>query len=119
MMNGDDHGVRIGELCFDVASGSMRYSRHYYRRLQQRRPTPNREDIRFLLCEDDPEVIEDCPNDYRGPRCLVWGTTNINGRVGHVVCGYPPDSQVITAYFPAETEPEKWDDNYRIRVGGR
>ncbi len=46
------------------------------------------------------------------------GMTDAKGRIGHVVCANPPNSLVITAYFPAETEPEKWSDNYRRRVTG-
>lgn len=117
-MNGENYAVRIGGLCLDATSGSMRYSRHYTRQLLDR-PTPSRSEIRFLLCEDAPQIIEDYPQDSLGSCCLIWGQTNLNGRIGHVVCGNPPDSRVITAYFPAETEPEKWEDDYRIRAGGR
>jgi hypothetical protein len=68
-----------------------------------------------MLCDDAPEVIEDYPDDKPFSSCLIWGTTT-DGRIGHVLFTYPPDCWVITAYFPAETEPHKWtDSNYRIR----
>ena len=108
---------RIAGLCLDATLGLLGYTRHYTRRLRQR-PTPSREEIIFLLCEDSPQVIEDYPQDAMGSSCLIWGTTDRNGRIGHVVCANPPVSQVITAYFPAETDPEKWDDNYRRRISG-
>jgi hypothetical protein len=105
---------RIAKLCAAAASGSLISIPHYTQRLTTR-ATPNQEDIRFLLCEDAPEVIEDYPEDERGATCLIRGETD-SGRVGHVVCSYPPDNRVITAYFPAETQPWKWDSGYRIRI---
>ena len=106
---------RIAKLCAAAASGSLIGMRHYTQKLMTRRATPNQEDIRFLLCEDAPEVIEDYPEDSRGALCLIRGETD-SGRVGHVVCSCPPDYRVITAYFPAETQPLKWDSGYRIRI---
>ena len=111
------HGNRLSHLCLSVTSGSLRYSHHYTQQFLLR-PTPNRDEIRFLLCYDAPEIIEDYPQRPMGGRCLIWGTTDSDGRIGHVVCANPPDSTVITAYFPAETEPNKWQDNYRRRIGG-
>jgi hypothetical protein len=111
------YGARIAGLCLDTISGSMRFSQHYIQQLMSR-PTPNQRHIQFLLCEDNPQVIEDYPRDPRGSCCLIWGATDNNGRIGHVVCANPPDSQVITAYFPAETDPNKWEDNYRRRTKG-
>lgn len=43
----------------------------------------------------DGEMIEDYPNDPRGPSCLIYGTTR-EGRPIHVVCGtIQPDHMVI------------------------
>ena len=108
---------RIAGLCLDATSGLLEFSDHYYQRLFSR-PTPSRGQIRFLLCEDDAQVIEDYTEDNRGPCCLIRGTTDFDGRIGHVVCANLSKSKVITAYFPAETEPDKWEDDYRRRVGG-
>ena len=109
------YGARIASLCFESISGSLRYSRHYTDQFLAR-PTPSEMEIRFLLCDDDPQVIEDYPQHPRGSSCLVWGVTNHSDRIGHVQCSNPPDALVITAYFPAETEPAKWTDNFRKRV---
>ena len=102
---------RIAALCAAAASGSLNYTDHYGEQLLSR-PTPGRDDIRFILREDDAQVIEDYP--HRRNRCLIWGTTQ-SGRIGHLVCRNEPDSWVVTAYFPADTEAEKWKDNYRKR----
>ena len=110
-------GTRIADLCLSATSGTLRYSQHYTQNFLSH-ATPSRDEIRFLLCDDAPEVIEDYPQRPKGSRCLIWGTTDGDSRIGHVVCANPPDSTVVTAYFPAETEPDKWEDNYRRRIRG-
>jgi hypothetical protein len=62
------------------------------------------------------EIIEDYPNDPRGPSCLVLGMTQ-EGRPIHVVCGTIENDQllVITAYEP---NLEEWERDWRIRKKG-
>ena len=93
----------------------MRYSRHFLIRLLER-PQPTRDDIRYLLCDDDPaEIEENGPRYEQGSSSsLVWGILR-DGRVAHVLCSHPPDPVIITSYWP-DTEPEEWADNYRRRV---
>lgn len=46
------------------------------------------------------EIIEDYPNDYPNPSCLIFGYT-LNNRVIHVVIGYDVENiYIITAYYP-------------------
>ena len=105
---------RMMALRAQAMSSSLSFSRHYNARLSSR-PTPSREEIQFLLCDNAPEVIEDYPERNR---CLIYDTTDNDGRVGHLVCTNPPTSMVITAYFPSETEPDKWENGYRTRKKG-
>lgn len=58
------------------------------------------------------EVIEDYPQDPRGPSCLLLGVGE-GGRVLHVVCS-PKDGYlaIITAYVP---DPEQWSADVRRR----
>jgi len=54
------------------------------------------------------EILEDYPNDPRGPSCLVLG----HGSPGypiHVVCGQTPSGRLrlITVYIPSQP---KWVD---------
>ena len=106
---------RLTALSAAAFSDVLAYSAHYNLRLSSR-PTPNKTEILFLLAEDSPEIIENYPQDPRGPSCLIWGLTDNNGRVGHLVCSNPPNSGIITAYFPADTEPDLWENNYRRRI---
>ena len=102
----------VATLCAQARAGHLQYSRHYALRLFQR-SMPDREHIAYILCDDDPRIIEE--NEDEGRRsCLIWGIL-ANGRVGHVLVSYPPSPVVVTAYWP-DTEPTEWDDNYRQRA---
>ena len=52
------------------------------------------------------EIVEDYPNDRRGPSCLILSWTR-DGRPLHAVISYPPDVAVITVYEPTS---DKWLD---------
>jgi hypothetical protein len=58
------------------------------------------------------EIIEDYPQDIRGPSCLMLGSGE--GRAVHVVCA-PKDEYlaVITAYAP---DPSQWSPDFRRRM---
>ena len=58
------------------------------------------------------EIIEDYPEDVRGPSCLMLGSGG--DRPIHVVCS-PKDEYlaIITAYVP---DPSQWSPDFRRRV---
>lgn len=66
-------------------------------------------DIRTVI--EAGEVIEDYPDDVRGPSCLMLGFAD--ERPVHVVCA-PKDDYlaIITAYLPSDQE---WESGYRKR----
>ncbi len=74
------------------------------------------EDLEEALCHDAPEIIEDYPDDVRGPACLVLGWADL-ARPLHVVVGYGdiPGAdvpvEVCTVYEP---DPRQWY-NPRVR----
>jgi hypothetical protein len=58
------------------------------------------------------EVIENYPDDPRGPSCLLLGR-GTKDRAIHVVCSPHPDFlAIITAYLP---DQDKWSDDFRVR----
>lgn len=72
------------------------------------------EHLEEAVCRDNPEVIEDYPNDDRGPACLILGWADMT-RPLHVEVGYGLDPEatieMITVYEP---DPREWY-NYRVR----
>ena len=105
----------LAVLCVEAKSGGLNYSHHHARRIFQR-GVPDRLHIRYVLCDDEPEIIEHNigDEDSRGESCLIWGIIESN-RVAHVLCSYPPNPVVITAYWP-DIEPSEWEDNFKRRV---
>lgn len=58
------------------------------------------------------EIIENYPEDIRGPSCLILGHADADRPI-HVVCS--PKAEylaIITAYLP---DPEQWEDNFKKR----
>ena len=58
------------------------------------------------------EVIDDYPEDVRGPSCLILGYGE-SKRPIHVVCSAKERYlAIITAYLP---DPNEWEDNFKKR----
>ena len=58
------------------------------------------------------EIIEQYPDDYPYPSCLILGE-NIFGRKIHAVLSDEGNSsRIITAYFP---DSDKWSEDFKIR----
>lgn len=95
----------IRTLC---AAGNWLISAHARKRMIQRGIT-TAEIERALLTG---EIIEDYPDAYYGPACLLLALSS-PGTPLHIVCGENGGSLfVITAYRPT---PEKWDASFRKR----
>ena len=71
-------------------------------------------DLEEAVCRDSPEIIEDYPDDERGPACLVLGWADL-ARPLHVVIGYgfmaDVAIEVVTVYEPNGSQ---WY-NHRVR----
>jgi hypothetical protein len=71
------------------------------------------QELEDAICRDAPEVLEDYPDDERGPACLVLGWPDLV-RPLHVVVGYGGpgvEIEVVTVYEPDRSE---WH-NSRVR----
>jgi hypothetical protein len=67
----------------------------------------------FCVIKND-EIIEQYPNDFPYPSCLLLGYPAENTPL-HVVVGTNGEElYVITAYYP---NSEKWEDDYKTRRG--
>ncbi len=106
----------IARLWDAVRTETLTFSRHYTIQLFVREQ-PGESDVEFVLCDDEPRVIEHYqarPNPETGRgSCLILG--QVNDRPVHVNCSYPPDPVVITAYWP-DTRPDEWTEDYGRRA---
>ena len=82
----------IRDKCGDSA---IRWSAHSTARMLQRGIT--REDV--INCISNGEIIEQYPEYWLNPTCLVFGL-DASGKILHVVVGVDEFVHVVTAYRP-------------------
>ena len=101
-------GISITDLQQLCADGAIRWTEHVLKRLLQR-GISQASVVQALLSG---EVIEQYPDDYPFPSCLLLGSTAA-GTALHVVCGQGPgEVWMITAYRPDRAE---WEDDLKTR----
>ena len=95
----------IRELC---KMRQIKWTTHAVTRYQERGIT--RDEI--INCIEHGEVIEEYPDDYPHPSCLIFHIV-IVGKPLHVVVGHDEEYvYVITAYRPSL---DKWKNGFRER----
>lgn len=58
------------------------------------------------------EIIEQYPDDFPFPSCLIKGKISSNKVIHVVMSDEGSSSRIITAYYP---DPDKWDNELKIR----
>ena len=58
------------------------------------------------------EIIEQYPDDYPYPSCLILGKNSGGKNIHAVLSDEGNMSRIITAYFP---DANKWSEDYKIR----
>lgn len=91
-----------------VARQTYTFSFHAFERAEERGILAA--EVEAALLAEDAEIIEDYPEDPRGPSCLILGRT-AERRPLHIQVSYPPVVIVVTIYEP---DPSMWID-YRKR----
>lgn len=102
--------MEIQEIKEILKQSKIKWSSHCLERMQER--DISRADVK--KCIENGEIIEDYPEDFPHPSCLIFGY-NVNNKVIHVVVG--KDSEyiyIITAYIPNTT---KFEDDLKTRKG--
>ena len=91
-----------------VKENKLRWTNHVFLRITQR--SISMKDIcTALLCG---EIIEEYPDDYPSPSCLVLGFKENNIAI-HIVCGiHEGELWIITAYHP---DSDRWSSDLRTR----
>ena len=95
----------LQKLC---ENGSIRWTGHILKRLMQRGIFQ----ASVVQAIRSGEIIEQYPNDYPYPSCLLLGTTAA-GEALHIVCGIGEgEVWLITAYHP---DPDEWESDLKTR----
>ena len=95
----------LRNLCRDE---TIFMTQHAYNRCRER--GIKYADLKEVICSG--EIIEQYPNDYPYPSCLILGATLV-GQYIHVVCGVGAGRLwIITAYLP---DPNKWINDFKTR----
>lgn len=71
-----------------------------------------KKDIRNVVMTG--EIIEQYPEDFPFPSCLIYGFSSDNKVIHVVMSDEGESSRIITAYFPDIT---KWEDDFKTRKG--
>ena len=93
--------MKIEEIQKLCSQSKIKWSGHAAERIQQR--GISREDV--LNCIMDGEIIEDYPDYWLNPACLIFGYS-VNNKILHVVVGIDDYIHIVTAYFPDKTKFE-------------
>ncbi|MDD3306861.1 MAG: DUF4258 domain-containing protein [Acetobacterium sp.] len=88
--------MNVTDLKDCVLKRKIKWTAHVAQRIQER--DISKHDITHRIVTG--EIIEQYPEDYPNPSCLIFGST-INESVIHVVVGFDFDFIfIITAYYP-------------------
>ncbi|MCL2513023.1 MAG: DUF4258 domain-containing protein [Oscillospiraceae bacterium] len=100
--------INIENIRGKCKNGFLRWTNHAQIRILQRNININ--DVAYTLING--EIIEQYPNDYPYPSCLVLSSIKKNKYL-HVVCGIGDEEiWIITAYYP---NPDEWTNGFRVR----
>ena len=100
--------LKIEDLRKICVPENFEITMHAAKRLEQRNISIN--DI--ISCIHEGEIIEQYPDDYPFPSCLILGFS-VKQKYIHVVIGSNLQTLwVITAYYP---DLNKWEQDLRVR----
>ena len=95
---------------YDTSDCNIKWAKHCLERMQERDISIN--DVES--CLQTGEIIEDYPDDFPHPSCLIFGYTEEN-RILHIVVGSNGDTLFfIPAYYPNRS---KFKTDLKARKG--
>ncbi len=103
--------LSIDEIRRLYSAGSVIWTTHVIKRLQKHGIY-----IEHIgQCIMNGEIIEQYPDDFPYPSCLILGCNTGNEYIHTVVGSNGTDLWIITAYHPS---PEKWESDFKTRKRG-
>lgn len=103
-------GIKQLQALYHASESNIKWAKHCLERMQER-------DISISdveSCMESGEVIEDYPDDFPHPSCLIFGHTK-NDKILHIVVGSDGDTIFfITAYYPST---DKFESDLKTRKG--
>lgn len=94
--------MTIESIRYLVENGKIKWAKHCLEKMGER--DISRSDVKACIATG--EIIEQYPDDYPHPSCLVYGKTENNVTL-HVVVGSDGDTvYFVTAYYPNEIKFE-------------
>jgi len=94
----------IRQKCSDY---QIRWSMHAVRQMEQRQIS--REDVLSSIYSG--EIIEQYPDFWLNPACLIYGK-NREGKVLHTVVGMDDQVHIVTVYYP---DASKFESDLKTR----
>ena len=100
--------MKIEDIKRISENGNILWTTHCLERMGERDIT--RADVKN--CISYGEIIEEYPDDFPNPSCLVFGMS-LDNKILHVVVGFDEKYlYIITAYYPTE---EKFEPDMKTR----
>ena len=85
------------QTLYNASDSNIKWAKHCLERMQERDISIS--DVK--ACLQTGEIIEDYPDDFPHPSCLIFGRTKEN-KILHIVVGSDSSNLFfITAYFPS------------------
>lgn len=95
---------------YNISDSNIKWAKHCLERMQER--DINIDDVES--CLQTGKIIEDYPDDFSHPSCLIFGYTKEN-KILHIVVDSNSDTIFfITAYFP---DTDKFEKDLKTRKG--
>ena len=100
--------MNIGEIKALCKRGAVQYTNHLIIRILQRGIDIIEVEAAIL----NGKIIQEYPEDYPYPSCLILGRDRTNHPL-HTVCGVSEEALwLITAYYP---DPNEWESDWATR----
>lgn len=102
--------MKIENIQYFCEQGKIKWYKHALERMQER--DIRREDVKHCIMGG--EIIEDYPEDFPHPSCLIFGYT-VNNLIIHTVVSMDNESiGIITVYYP---NIDKFESDLKTRKG--